>query len=253
MLTQMLLAARPSQGIVTSGLVLHVDFGDAACYPGSGTAFTDLSGNGHTGTLINGPSFSAANGGQIIFDGVNDYASTSLTQPQTNAYTIEVWMKTLDTANGGFGKAFVSNRGSGAGQSIELGINPFQGNIGAVWAGGQSNFYINQRQTNATNLNDGNWRQLVGVFQQASGTTISPSSFSIYTNGLLMSVNQNALQYGSRTSPFGPGLGGTEFMRVQAWGTYLSGSLSIVRIYNRAPSAAEVARNFEAQKARFGL
>ena len=40
-----------STGIVSSGLVLHLDAANAASYPGSGTVWTDLSGNSNTGTL----------------------------------------------------------------------------------------------------------------------------------------------------------------------------------------------------------
>jgi len=39
--------------IVTSGLVLNLDAGNPASYPGSGTTWFDLSGNGNNGTLVN--------------------------------------------------------------------------------------------------------------------------------------------------------------------------------------------------------
>ena len=60
--------------IVTDGLVLALDAGNPKSYPGSGTTWTDLSGNGNNGTLTNGPTYSSANGGSIVFDGVDDYA-----------------------------------------------------------------------------------------------------------------------------------------------------------------------------------
>jgi hypothetical protein len=37
--------------IVTDGLVLALDAGNPKSYPGSGTTWTDLSGNGNNGTL----------------------------------------------------------------------------------------------------------------------------------------------------------------------------------------------------------
>ena len=59
----------PSAGsIITSGLILNLDAGNVASYPGSGTTWTDLSGNGNNGTLINGPTFNSSNGGSILFD-----------------------------------------------------------------------------------------------------------------------------------------------------------------------------------------
>ena len=45
--------------IVTSGLVLALDAADKLSYRGSGTTWRDLSGNNNTGTLTNGPTFSA--------------------------------------------------------------------------------------------------------------------------------------------------------------------------------------------------
>ena len=60
--------------IPTSGLIFYLDAANTRSYPGSGTTWTDLSGNGNTGTLTNGPTYSSANGGQIVFDGSNDNA-----------------------------------------------------------------------------------------------------------------------------------------------------------------------------------
>ena len=61
--------------ITESGLVLALDAGNLKSYPTTGTTWTDLSGRGNTGTLTNGPTYSSANGGSIVFDGVNDYVT----------------------------------------------------------------------------------------------------------------------------------------------------------------------------------
>jgi hypothetical protein len=45
-------------GIVTNGLVLDLDAAKLASYPGTGTAWYDISGNNNNGTLTNGPTFS---------------------------------------------------------------------------------------------------------------------------------------------------------------------------------------------------
>ena len=58
--------------IVTDGLVLHLDAADRNSYPGSGTTFTDLSGNGNNATLQNGTSYSSDNGGTLVYDGADD-------------------------------------------------------------------------------------------------------------------------------------------------------------------------------------
>ncbi len=69
-----------SPKIVTNGLVLCLDAGNPLSYPpGSGTVWTDLSGNGNHGTLTNGPTFNSSNKGSIVFDGVDDYVPLSTT------------------------------------------------------------------------------------------------------------------------------------------------------------------------------
>jgi hypothetical protein len=62
-----------SPKIVTDGLVLYLDAANPKSYPGTGTAWNDISRGGNNGTLVNGPTFDSTNGGSIVFDGVNDY------------------------------------------------------------------------------------------------------------------------------------------------------------------------------------
>jgi hypothetical protein len=51
------MALSHSPKIVTDGLVLCLDAGDGKSYSGSGTTWTDRSGNGNNGTLTNDPTF----------------------------------------------------------------------------------------------------------------------------------------------------------------------------------------------------
>lgn len=66
--------------IVTDGLIVHLDAANTKSYPGSGTTWTDLSGNGNTGSLNNSQSFSSNNGGYIIN---SNYQNISITQNST--------------------------------------------------------------------------------------------------------------------------------------------------------------------------
>ena len=61
--------------IVEDGLVLALDAGNTKSYPGSGTTWTDLSGNGNNGSLVNGVGYNSGNLGSLSFDGVNDYVN----------------------------------------------------------------------------------------------------------------------------------------------------------------------------------
>ena len=70
--------------IVRDGLVLYLDAANEKSYPGSGTTWYDLSGNGNDVTLINNPTYSTNNNGSFIFDGVDEYlSSVSLTHNGT--------------------------------------------------------------------------------------------------------------------------------------------------------------------------
>ena len=83
--------------IVTDGLQVLLDAADINSYPGTGTTWTDLSGNGNNGTLTNGPSFlSNENGGIMRFDGVDDYARIT---PPTNysEYTIHFFCQWISS------------------------------------------------------------------------------------------------------------------------------------------------------------
>jgi len=68
--------------ITTNGLVLCLDASDRNSYPGTGTTWYDVSGNGYNATLTNGPTWSST--GYFIFDGSNDYADISLNLRNSN-------------------------------------------------------------------------------------------------------------------------------------------------------------------------
>jgi len=69
------MAYRNGPKIITDGLVLCLDAAISKSYPGSGTTWYDLSGNGINGSLINGTSFVNVNKGVLNFDNTNDYVS----------------------------------------------------------------------------------------------------------------------------------------------------------------------------------
>ena len=62
------MALAHSPKIVTDGLVLCLDAANPKSYPGSGTTWTDLSGNGNNGTLVNGASYNSVNNGVFVLD-----------------------------------------------------------------------------------------------------------------------------------------------------------------------------------------
>ena len=82
--------------VVDGNLKLWLDAGQTSSYSGSGTTWTDLSGNGKNYTLTNGPTYSSTtNGGVITFAGASSqYATTATTLYNSTtfpAYTMNLW------------------------------------------------------------------------------------------------------------------------------------------------------------------
>ncbi len=93
--------------IVTNGLVLALNAADKNSYPGSGTAWRDVSGNNNSGTLTNTPTFNSGNGGSIVFNGTNQYIEvtppiSSLSNVSQFSYSSFVNFNTKSTGNAFF-------------------------------------------------------------------------------------------------------------------------------------------------------
>jgi type II secretory pathway pseudopilin PulG len=233
------------------GLVGYWSFDEA-----SGTTAYDKSGFGNNGTLYSSTTICSAPptsgcpqwttgkvGSALSFDGVDDYIQTSYLQSGVTAYTIELWVKTADTGNQ---KIFIQNRGSG-GKSLTLGI----GQTGGLRGGpGKVGFEVDSDNldigiSSVQNINDNNWHHVVGVWSAPSGTSVSPSQFKIYIDGVEVPITTGVV--GSATSPL-TGSGGAKIARHDSWNTNFNGIIDEIRIYNRALSDAEIKAIYEATK-----
>jgi hypothetical protein len=86
-----------------SNIVLYLDAANTNSYPGTGTTWTDLSGQSNNGTLINGPGYNSGNGGSLVFDGSNDYVSETSALSDSflqGNWTISFWVN-FDSLNTG--------------------------------------------------------------------------------------------------------------------------------------------------------
>lgn len=225
--------------ILTDGLLVNVDAANIKSYPGSGTSWLDLSRNGRNGTLINGPTFSSANGGILVFDGVNDYITFGNTlgvQGDPFTHNILFYLNSFTTSSAGQGPV-IYFRGPFQSTGYYFQLPTSQDGVGFFLSTGTS-----VASTTTTALwRTGNWYDLC--------VTRSGASVRIYVNGV--DVTNVA---GNHTSIF---LGGESFII----GAYSSNSPSIFnsnrvaffKAYNRALSATEVLQNYNATKGRFRL
>jgi hypothetical protein len=221
------MATSYSPKVVTDGLVLFLDAGNRDSYPGTGTTWTDLSRNNNTGTLSGGPTFSSANGGSIVFDGINDYTQTAYTA-QLNNFTICSWFK----SNYSSGYARIADKKYDTGFWFGSNNNP------TLWGGGvkQNSNY------NAITLSDFQWHFLVMVR--------SETSLTVYGDGI---SNRNTTVCGAGSvDTTALSLGGTinDGSGQRDWFT---GNIAQVLLYNRALAATEVLQNYNATKGRYGL
>ena len=220
--------------VVTTGLVLSLDAGNVASYPGSGTTWTDTV-QSKTFTLYGSPTYNSANGGYLTFDPASSqYAesSTSLTS-SLGSYTIEAWHY-YTGGNSGTSACIVTEVFPGSTSKINysLGYN-------TTSTGVQNGFYDGTwRSTAAQVLTINTWNHIVGTYD---GATVK------------LYVNNSLVQSGAVTATPVSSQGGIRFMR--RWDTtdYWKGNLAVVRMYTGSLDSTQIAQNFNAQRSRFGL
>lgn len=228
--------------IVTDGLVLYLDAANQKSYPGTGTTWSDLSGNGNNGTLVNGPTFNSDNLGSLVFDGVNDLVlipSSSLSSP--SQLTIEILFKRNGVLSQGVGCPIHRNDGS-------------NGNVGnseftiAVWKDNSNYIYGSIGANGGSTWTNGytgvicELNRYYHVITSWNGTTVKT-----YVDGDLK-VTYNFSNYTNSSGKIRVG-SSTDTGSVYQW----AGNIPSFKIYNRAFSDVEVLQNYNATKSRFGL
>lgn len=214
------------ENIVTNGLVLNIDPSKSTSYSGVGNTIYDLSGFGNTGTLTNGPTFSALNGGNIVFDGTNDTILLNRNDiiSGTQNFTIDAYIyPVITTAEHIFG-----NYNGGNTNGLELYL--YQGKV-TLYYGGTFTF------SNPVILAN-NWYHVCAV--RNNNTTY------IYVNGMLDTTGTNSTSV-TTTRVYSIGNG------YDYNGEAFYGNISQVKVYNRALSQQEISQNFNALRSRFGI
>ena len=216
------MALSHSPQISLNGLTLCLDAGNTKSYPGSGTTWTDLSGNGNNGTLVNGVSFSSNSGGVLITDGINQYIDIISPNLSTTNNTIMCATRYVDLTTPG---RIVSARSN----NWLLGHH----------SGNSSSYYANGWVYQPINSGIGNiWR-----IYTATGD-YSTDSWGIYANGQFITSNSNGINgpNGFSLGRYGPGNA-----------AYSKAEISFLYCYNRVLTAAEITQNFNALRGRFSI
>ena len=234
------MASKGGPDIVENGLTLFLDASNIRSYPGSGTTWSDLSGNGNNGTLTNGPTFSAGNLGSIVFDGTNDYvtvANASSLNP-SNGISVSVWVKFTSTIN----------------NTRQMMVEKHTTNSSGWWFAGENNKIVwlvmgtsgGEKMidlTNNTSIISGTIYNIVGTYDGTSST------LKLYVNGR---------DDGGTIAGGGSGLSSSSnpliIGKQHNWGNGPSSITTFnTSLYNRALNATEILQNYNATKSRFGL
>jgi hypothetical protein len=222
--------------IVVDGLVLYLDAANRYSYVSGSTTWNDLSRGGNNGTLINGPTFNSANGGSIVFDGIDDYVGSTLNSQLSNSFTFSTFIKLSAFLTNNNPQALVVSQVASYGNYWA-----FLGTYQSKWHwglyDGSNNPFIVSNIVPTTS----SWTYVTGIRDVPSDTLY------LYINGVLdSSINDttisipvySALNVGGQT---------TQTSR------YSNCNIALTQVYNRALSAQEVLQNYNATKTRFGL
>ena len=238
-----------SPSMVSEGLVLCLDAANRDSYPGTGTAWTDLSGNGNNGTLTNGPTFNSANGGGIVFDGINDFI---LLSPMSgfSSFSLIVWFYPTVVQNYNnvldmnYNSLLNSNMGN-YGPRLEM--NNI-GNLAWVYSANSNNNNFYAQDVLSSGLQPNIWICASITYNGSTNNSVT------YYNGNNTGLSRTNAGTGGggyigsfNTPRIGLGFGSYSMPR------YFNGRISNVFIYNRELTAKEILQNYNATRARYGL
>jgi hypothetical protein len=207
-------------GIVTTNLIACFDPGNPRTYTGSGTTIRDASGNGYTGTLTNGPTYSSVNGGVFVLDGVNDFIDIPINLASTNYTVIGAARYT-----GGSNQRIISAKNN----------NWLLGH----WGNSTQNYYAEGWVSGVgAGGSDTNWRIYAGT------GNVAGDSYSMYVNGVLTAGPNGNGAAGPNGFALGSYAGSSEFSAAQ---------MGILLVYNTVLTEAQIVQNFNAYRGRYGL
>lgn len=233
--------SEPTYEVVQDGLVLYYNVGDSESYPGSGTTIFDLSPSGYDGT-ISGATYDSADGGSLLFDGVNDYIDTNQSLGYEQ-YTLMAWFKTSDVTD--YRMLISKETTTGSQWNYRMFLNITSGHlIGDMKTAAASTDEITYSQ----DLADGQWHMT------AYSRNTSTDKVNLYIDGILVKSETDTLPAGTIINSQEVWIGRSAFTGGGGTGSYpWDGNIAATLIYNRALTDDEVDTNYKATKTRFGL
>ena len=214
---------------------------------GSGTAAMDSSGNGNTGILFNGPTWSSGKSGlALAFDGNNDYVEIPHAQSLnlSTALTVSVWINNETLMDPGLSQdqyRIIASKGwpiDGGSWSLA-----WRANDGSLFFFVGRNTSYRYASFAYDNSQAGTWHLITAVL--GNGT------ISLYQDGVLKAgpVGIDSSSILTNTSPLRVGSLGASSSSLRNW----DGLLDELRLYNRALSAAEIVSLYQQDNQSFNF
>jgi hypothetical protein len=230
--------------IVRSGLILYLDTSIAASYPGSGTTWSDLSGNGYNATMsgtvpyvVAKPSYFNYAASGYRFDGNNSLASNVST-----AVTIISVAYITDMSQRSYLFSKFRTSASPYGYVLEVGTES------GLWTN-SLRFYGSGNNNNSTDLR--------GTQSFSANTNYMFSvTYNQSTGANIMYVNNNAIT--ATQAGVGSDSGVFQGNNNYKIGTLVSSERSYMRqynvmVYNRVLTPAEITQNYNVMQSKFSL
>lgn len=227
------MALSHSPRIVTDDLVLCLDASDPQSYSGSGTAWSDRSGNGNHGTLVNGPTFNSD--GYIELDGTNDRIASGAKLSGTENGSIYLWCNPTSSNSGsllvyqssGVGRIWIYISSTGV-----LSLN--------TYFGSGMDFYLT---ASGSNIKD-KWGLITVTFDRNGYQ-------KIYYNGEFLTSRDissaSSISWNSGTLA----LGSFDY-NGPTWHAAQNKAAKFM-VYNVEHTSEQILQNYNAQKSKFGL
>jgi hypothetical protein len=232
--------------IVRDGLVLHLDAANVKSYPGTGTTWSDLSGNEYNATLL------GQNPTPYISDGVahleydtetydtdgigNDYIRiTNTAVAATDApLTYSIWFNLKSSGRTSqsvwlMGPVGTSPTGAGLGLGIK--------STNQLWIIVYNEAGSQTQLTSPTTLQLDQWYM---------ATVVHDNSYvKMYLNG----------QYNTQVACSGFAPSSSDAFTIGLNGIYyhFGGYMSVIKVYSKALTEIEIQQNYNAMKGRYGL
>jgi len=239
---------------VSTDLVCNLDGKNASSYGGSGTTWTDLSGTGNNATLENGTAYNS--NGTFELDGVNDVITIlhSADLELSTSFSIDVWVR-IDTNGGDFIVLADKRPSSGGDNNATFGLYIDNRQVVRTWnasgtdtmvlafgmGNGSSTFYVWGDELCGVTDGDNQWHNVCGTINTGTKT------IKLYYDGSLIMSNQYTGTLAQNAQEISIGNEYTPNSNDYP----LFGDIGIFRIYNKALSAEEVLKNFNALKRRY--